>query len=1151
MISRNTIGYTLCLLFLLLGYNVVLAQNGKEIKFNHITPKDGLSQSSGHVIYQDKQGFMWFGTNDGLDRYDGYEMTAYQFDPDDSTSISGNNINVIYEDKRGNFWVGTTGAGLNLLNRDTGRFKHYKTNYQHPGVGISGNLITDIVEDNVGRLWIGTDQGLDIFDRKKKKFIQFHHKPNDPRTLSNDHINCLYLDKNEHLWIGTEGGLNRWNPATGTFTSYKHDQTDPNSISDNEVMTITEDDQGNLWVGTANGLNRFNRKTKQFHHYLHDTNDNYSISGNSILSILQDSRGVLWVGTENHGLNTYDYQSGKFYHYTHDVENSRSLSNDAVYSIYENEDHILFIGTYSGGINYIDRKKAKFEWYKHDPQSSHPLSINSVTAFLEDSYGNFWVGTDGGGLNRFDRDTGNFYALRHDPDNKNSLSSNVVLSLLDDHKGHIWIGYYHGGISKYNVKTHKFTHYKHVDGDSTSLCSDDVFVLYKDRENNIWAGTNGSGICRFNPKTETFTKYQVGEGVVRDIYEDSRNNFWIAEYGGGLKLLNRKNNKVWNFYEGDHGLHSNVILTIHEDHNHNLWVGTKEAGLNLFDRDSLQFTPYTADDGLPSNQVKGILEDNEGNLWLSTNNGISEFDPHAKTFQNYNVADGLQGKEFNALAYYKDREGYMYFGGINGFNRFNPDSLGTIKFVHPLVFTGFKIFNKSVTAGKKSPLKKQISQAKKIVLPYSASVLTFEYASLNFNAIKGGKYAYKLEGFNTNWNYVGNKRTATYTNLDPGKYTLRVKSANSDGVWNNKGASLGIVIEPPYWQTAWFYTLLGIIIATAVFVVYRLRVRSIKQQNKRLEQEVSKRTEELHKKNDDLESAFKELKDTRSELLEKAHKAGMADLATGVLHNVGNILNSVNISSTVIDETLKNSKFKKFKQANQLLTEHEDNLEEFVLHNPKGIKLLNYYRKLEEPLENEHDRLKKHSDRLNEKIKLIIDTIEAQQNFVKVGRINEKVYLEDVVEDTLKLQSGSIERHGLDIQKDFGHTDKVIIQKSKLVHILINLIKNAKQAMSEVDRNERKIIIRTSQDEGHVYLSVVDNGHGIAADKIKKIFTYGFTTKNDGHGYGLHTCANYIKEMNGNITVESEGIGKGSCFTLILPKIDETGRHRRYYEERV
>lgn len=1147
--SHKEIGFISCLIFLFAAAGGAIAQNGRDIKFNHITREDGLSQSSGHVIFQDKQGFMWFGTNDGLDKYDGYEMSVYKHDPDDSTSISGNNISTIYEDQRGNFWVGTTGAGLNLLDRATGEFKHYKTDNRHPDLGISDNSITDILETGKGKFWIGTYNGLNFFNRDKQKFVHFFSNPANPESLSSSYINCLYEDKQGNLWIGTRDGLNLWDDMTGTFTRYQHEPDNPGSLSNDDVMNIYEDDRGNLWVGTANGLNRFNRKTGQFRHYLHDAGDARSISGNSIFSILQDSRGVLWIGTENHGLNTFDYDTGKFYSYTHDEDNPSSLSNNGVYSIFEDNNHILFIGTYAGGINYVDRKKPKFEWYKHDPQSDHPLSTNSVTAFLEDRYGNFWVGTDGGGLNRFDRKTGNFYPMLHDPNNKNSLSSNVVLALMDDHKGNIWIGYYHGGISKYNVRTHTFTHYRHVQGDPTSLSSDDVFVLYQDRKDNIWAGTNGGGVCRFNPKTQTFTKYQAEEGVVRDIYEDSRKNFWIATYGGGLKLLDRRKNTIWNFYEGDNGLHSNVVLTIHEDQQHNFWIGTKEAGLNLFDRDSLRFTSYTTDDGLPSNQVKGILEDKHGKLWLSTNNGVSEFNPQTENFHNYGIEDGLQGKEFNTLAYYKDREGYMYFGGINGFNRFNPDSVNLNSFVHPLVFTDFKIFNKSVPVGKDSPLKKQISRARKIVLPYTASVLTFEYASLNFNAIKGVKYAYKLKGFDTNWNYVGNKRTATYTNLDPGEYTLKVKSANSDGIWNDKSTSLDLVIEPPYWQTTWFYLLSGLFVAAIILVVYRLRVRSIKKQNKRLEQEVSKRTDELHEKNEDLKEALKELQDTRSELLDKAHKAGMADLATGVLHNVGNILNSVNISTSMIEETLENSKFPKFKQANKLLDEHSNDLEEFLLHSPKGKKLLNYYKKLEEPLANEQNQLKKHCDRLNEKVKLIIEAIDAQQNFAKVGRINEKVHLEDVVEDTLKLQSGSIERHGLDIRKDFGATPPVIVQKSKIVHILINLIKNAKEAMTDVDRNERWIIIRTSQDETHVYLSVIDNGHGIADDKIKKIFTYGYTTKDDGHGYGLHTCANYMKEMNGNITVESEGIGQGSCFRLGFPKITETDRNRSYEEQ--
>ncbi|HYW35931.1 MAG TPA: two-component regulator propeller domain-containing protein, partial [Balneolaceae bacterium] len=974
------------------------------------------------------------------------------------------------------------------------------------------------------------------FVRDKQKFVHFFHKADDPKSLSSNYINCLYIDNEGNLWIGTKKGLDLWNPGSETFTHYLHDPANSSSISGNDVMTIYEDKRGNLWVGTESGLNRMNRKTGTFHHYLHKPGDPHSISGNSIFSILQDSHGVLWIGTQNHGLDTFDYKTDRFYHYKHQQGNSQSLSNNSVNSIYENRDRVLFFGTYSGGINYVDRKKPEFKWYKYNSHSDHPLSNNSVTAFLKDNDGNIWVGTDGGGLDRFNPKTGNFYPMRHEPHNKNSLSSNVVLALLNGHKHNIWIGYYHGGISKYNEKTKTFTNYKHIDGDSTSLSNNDVFVLYRDREGHIWAGTNGGGVSRFNPQTQTFTNYQVQEGVVRDIYEDTRGNFWVAEYGGGLKLLNRKTGKVWNFYEGDHGLHSNVILSLYESKKHKFWLGTKEAGLNLFNRDSLKFTSYTRKDGLPSNQVKGILGDDHGNLWLSTTNGISEFNPRTKKIRNFNKADGLKAKEFNTLAYYKDRKGYMYFGSINGFTRFNPDSIKINKYVHPLAFTGFKIFNKAVAVGNKSPLKKQISQVHKIVLPHTASVLTFKYASLNFSPVKGVKYAYKLEGFDQHWNYVGKKRTATYTNLDPGTYTLRVKAANNDGVWSKHGIALKLVIIPPFWQTTWFYILSGLLTIGVIIGLYKLRVRSIRRRNKRLKKEVASRTEELYSKNEALQDALKNLRSMRSELLEKAHKAGMADVATGVLHNVGNILTSVNISTSFIKETIEDSKISNFKKANALLNGHRDNLEDFLLNDPRGEKLLDYYDKLEDALTEEYKRIKKHSERLSQKIQLITDVIDEQQDFAKVKRIKEQVHLENIVRDILKLQSASFERHGLSIIKDFDATPKVTVQRSKLMHILVNLIKNARESMSDMDENDKKIIIRTFQDEDHICISINDNGSGIPEGKIDKIFNAGFTTKREGHGYGLHTCANYMKEMGGYITVSNDGPLQGAHFRLCFER---------------
>ncbi len=1117
------------ILFCLLPPWEASGQQHYKIDFNHLTLEDGLSQSSVYTILQDSEGYMWFGTTDGLNRYDGYKFEVYKNDPTDITSISSNSISVIYEDSNRNLWLGTSGGGINLYNREKDNFSHYKPDNDNVETSISNGSITAILEDSKGRFWIGTGNGLNLFDRENEEFIHFYADTNST-GLSNNNILSLYEDSKGNLWIGTYDGLNLWDPASEGFTYFQPDSNDSYSLSDNRISTIYEDNEGTLWIGTVRGgLNYYDPENGIFHSYEYDENNPLSISDNSIYSILEDSRGVLWIGTENNGLNFFDRDEEKFYRYTHDVSNHRGLSSHSIPVLYENDDQILWIGTFNGGIDFVDRKYSKFEHYRHEPNLDESLSNNSILSFLEDSRGNFLIGTDGGGLNVFDRQTKEFAKFRHDPDNPATLSSDAILALQEDQKERIWIGYYNGGVSMYDHETQKLKHYKHDPDDPNSLNSNHIFVIHEDRSGELWFGSNDQGISKFDAENEKFLHYNSWE-VIRELYEDSHGNFWIGSYGGGLELLDRDNNEITTYTDTNTALTSHVIYVIHEDREGNLWIGTKEGGLHLFDPaisggDSI--ISYTEKDGLPSNEIKGILEDNNGNLWISTNNGLSKFNPETENFKNYNVEDGIQSREFNPLAYYRDRDGYMYFGGINGFNRFHPDSIRESDYVPPVVLTDFQIFNDPVPIGEDSPLKKNINQAEQITLSHEASVISFSYAALDFNVNKGIQYAYKLDGFDEDWNYVDSEQKSTYTNLNPGEYVYRVKASNNDGVWAETEASVALVITPPFWQTTWFYILSTLIILGLLFSGYQLRVRSINNQNRRLEKQVEKRTT-------DLEHALEELKETRDELIEKAHKAGMADIATGVLHNVGNILTSVNTSATLIEDTIQKSRIDSLVEANTILRKHAGRIGEFIADNPKGEKLITYYLKLEEPLKNEQSKVLGQTRRLIEKIQLINEVIAAQQSYAGADMHADQASLLEMIENALALQAGSIEKHELTIEKKLQNVDPIVAQRTKLIHVLVNIFKNAKEAMGGIE--EKIISIKTWQDNKNVYLEIFDNGAGIEKKHLNRIFTQGFTTKESGHGFGLHSSANYMAEMGGNIKVSSKGKGKGATFTLIFVK---------------
>lgn len=1148
--------YSLCQFILIVLLLFVIAevkgQGPEKIQFHHITPEDGLSQSTVHAILQDSKGYMWFATQDGLNKYNGYEISTYRNDPDDPHSISLSDIRSLYEDKKGNLWIGTLGGGLNLYDRDMDHFVRFKGDIEKPQQSLSDNSVWDIYEDSRGNFWVGTSWGLNLMKREGeknseylKKVTHFVKEKDNPNSISSNNISDIYEDSRDNLWIGTEKGLNILNRETGEFKRFLHNSEDPNSIGSNHITTIYEDQEGTLWVGTlGGGLNYYDYENQHFHNYLHSENDSGSIAENSVYAIWEDSDGSLWVGTSNKGLNLFDRSEDQFYRYQYDKSDPNSINNDAINSIYESSDNILWIGTFTGGVNFADRKSKMFEHYKSNPMADYSLSHNVVRSFLETSSGKFLIGTDGGGLNIFNRETSRFDVLQHDPNNQNSIPSDVILNMDEDQEGHIWVGTYGGGLSLFDIDNQTFKNYKYNPDDPESLSSNDVFQLTSDQQNRLWIGTNRGGINLLKPGSQGFIQYMedseqnhsIENNDIRSVYEDSKGNIWIGSYGGRLAEFKSEKNGFAHYDINSGNLYSSVIQSMYEDQNQRFWLGTRGGGLKLFDRATHEITTYSTKDGLPSNIINGILGDDSGNLWISSNEGISKFDPETQNITNYNLDKGLQSREFSPGAAYKDQQGYMYFGGVNGFNRFHPDSINKNQEVPPVVFTDFQLFNKSVSIGGDSPLEKHISQTDRLVLPYSAAVLTFEYTALNFSPRKSTQFAYKLEGFDQEWNYVDKKKSATYTNLDPGDYVLRIKASSGDDVWN-EGTEIAIVIPPPFWQTTWFYLLVIFLIVATIYFAYRWRMYAIQEQNRQLEQEVTERTAELDKRNKELETMLRELEETRGKLVEKAHKAGMADLATGVLHNIGNVLNSVNISTTVLVETLEKSKIPKFKQANELLHAHRDNLEEFLLEDHRGMKLLDYYLKLEEPMEEEYEKLKTHCNRLTEKVQLIMEVIDAQQDFAKVGRIKERIQLEQLVEDTLKLQAGSITRHGLTIKKEFEDTDSVIIQKSKLIHILVNLFKNAKEAMKDLEPEDKTVTIRTYQNENYVKLSVADKGTGIKEEDLNKVFNHGFTTKTSGHGFGLHSCANYMTEMGGKIRVKSKGEGKGAEFILVFPKV--------------
>lgn len=818
------IGSTLAIL----SYKL-LAQS-QDLKFTNITIEDGLSHSKVNCIYQDRQGFLWFGTNEGLNKYDGYNFTVFQPDPDDPHSISANLIRCILEDRNGNFWIGTEAGGLNRYDRNNKRFVHF-TSDSASEIRLSGNNINSIIEDNQGNLWLGTNHGIDRFDWTQKQVKHYLPYPSNQNLHLSNEVLVIFEDSHATLWIGTlGGGLCAFDREHQKFSYYRHDEKNRFSIGDNEIYSIYEDLKGDLWIGTMNGgLNRFDRASQRFHRYYPGPDNSESTT---IRAILDAGSGKLWVGNRS-GLYLFDRQTNHFRYYSHDPNNPYSLVQNSVQTIFKDAKGDLWIGT-RGGISYLNTSNLPFIHYRADVNNPRCLNRQAVYAMLEDRTGDLWFGTEHGGLNHLNRKTGRFTYYMHDNQNPNSLSVNNIKALLEDRQGNLWVGTFNGGLNVYDRQTKRFIHYWHDENDPSSLAIDNVMALFEDSDGNIWVGTFGGGLDRFNRKTRRFEHlltewHQLGFNNIYCFWLDNQNQLYLGAGQSRVAAFDLKTQK-FTPYRLNHHINNVDVRAVYQDRAGRLWFGTVGAGLYRFNPSDSSYHVYTQKDGLPSNIVYGILEDDTGILWLSTTNGLSQFNPQTGMIKNYYKENGLQSDQFNYNAYLKTRDGQMLFGGINGVTAFYPQQIQQNTFVPPVVITDFKIFNRPVTIGGEHPILSQdISQTQAIRLSHKHSVFSFEFVALNYAIPEQNQYAYKMEGFETDWNYVGNRRFATYTNLDPGTYTFRVKAANNDGVWNEAGTAIEITITPPFWKMLWFKIILALLILLTInhFVNYLRQKRNL------------------------------------------------------------------------------------------------------------------------------------------------------------------------------------------------------------------------------------------------------------------------------------------------------------------------------------
>lgn len=815
----------------------ILAQR-PELFFKHINLEQGLSNSTIETIFQDSYGFMWFGTRDGLNRYDGYEMTVYANNPKETNSISDNYIRCIYEDKDRNLWIGTDN-GLNRFNRKTNiftRFKHQPGNSQ----SLSSNIITSITQDINGILCIGTyGGGLNLLS-KKNTFLSCRHIAVNRNSLSDDRVSCLFRDNKDRLWVGTSNGLNLYDQKRKTFIPIFN-----NEANGNKITTIASDNKGKLLIGTEdNGLSIFDPLNQMFRIINHQNGVPGSLGSNQVRSVLCDRKGNIWIGTINGGLNLSQTNDNSFYHYQDNPDDPESLSQRTVSALFEDRQGNLWVGTHRGGVNLSSPNTHKFKIYRQE-LNLNSLSYNDVKSFCEDKEGNIWIGTDGGGLNLFNREKKLFVHYKSNNYDKKSLGSDAVLDIMQDDKENLWIATWGGGLNLRKQGQLNFKQFMNSPNNLQSISSNFVQKTYEDHDGKLWVATYYGGLNYFNSATGKFARF-IGDATTNtklsgnntiSITEDAKLNLWVGTDDGGLNCYNKISHRITHYFDNEEKKPD--IRVLFTDSKGRFWMGQK--GLYLFNETKQQFSIFTDKAGLSSEFIKGITEDDHGILWISTSNGLTQFNPESKVFKKYNTGDGLQGMEFEANACLKTKNGEMYFGGLNGFNSFYPNQIPINKFIPPVYITDFQIFNKKVKIGEPgSPLQTDIALTKEIHLSYDQSTFSFNFSALNYKTSENNQYAYKLEGFDKEWNCAGKERKASYTNLSPGKYIFYVKGSNNDGVWNEQASFIIIIITPPFWDTWWFKTFILFSIIAIVVVFYQFRR---KLELKKLEES---KKEEMH-----------------------------------------------------------------------------------------------------------------------------------------------------------------------------------------------------------------------------------------------------------------------------------------------------------------
>jgi signal transduction histidine kinase/ligand-binding sensor domain-containing protein/DNA-binding response OmpR family regulator len=1059
----------------------LLQVNAQQDRF--YTPYHGLSNTSFNAVFQDKDGFLWFATQNGLNKFDGHNFAVYQHNPLDTNSLDNSAVLSVFQDSKGVLWVGTE-YGLHIYNQKTDNFSRIPLLFNNAPAFIQ---ITAILEDKNDNLWLITSLGLVKFGVHTHTTTFFNKDQIQNVNVDRYLMNAAIFDEKGGLWIASDkNGLFYFDPRTNKFTNYRYDQG-LNSVCDNSILSLGKDSVGNIIIGTVKGgISIYNTKKQSFT-TIYPSNKPGNIFNGGVYSIINDKKGTVWVGTERNGLKILNCKTNTLIDANSGIH-INNVEDTKIHCFPDREGNLWLTIDYAG--IYIKKGKTKpFFNLAKNIKNGRNISYNIVKSILYDKLGNLWVGTDGGGLNCLPENSSIVKKYTYNPETKGSLPDNAVISLFEDEKQNLWVGTYLGGLALYNRKTGNFSTYL-IDPLRKGRDFNFVTSIISDKANNLWISTNGGGLQHFNTKTKVFTRIQSVTinnnnielpAFLTTLLLDDENTLWIGSYNG-LFCWNANRNTYESFTTGNGRLVSEGINTIHEEKKA-IWFGTA-GGLQSIDKKTHEITRYSLIDGLPNNSVFGIVNDNKGNLWFSTLNGLSKFNPHTKIFRNYYTYDGLPGNEFRPASCFKASNGFLYFGSTLGVVYFNPDSIHEISTFPTLVLTKFKIYNTTVPIGKTSDnriiLSQSINETKHITLNFSDKNFTVEFAAIEYNAPEKIKYGYMLEGFDQKWNYSDyNQRYATYSNLSPGNYTFKVKTTNSDGLWNEQGKTIIIQINPPFWRMWWAYFIyvciaLAIFITTRKLVLFRIAMRN------KLE-------------------------------IEQMEREKLEELNQSKMQFFSNVSHEFRTPLTLILGPVERLLYSKADGAvkKQL---------EFVHRNAlRMLRLVNLLLDLQ--------KVEKNEMRLNAQLGDIVGfTKEIAYTFTELAH-NKKI--------SLTFTSG-IEK--LDAWFDSDKLDKV------LFNILSNAVKfTSKGGAINVTLSVNKNETNQFPLKEYILISVSDTGKGMKEEHLTRIFERFYQVERHdsdeiqlGTGIGLHLSKYLVELHKGEINVTSK-VGEGTRFDILLP----------------